>query len=122
MPISTNLSKTPFPTVLVILDGFGISKNSKYNAIFHANTPTLDHLQKQFPYTLLQAAEEAVGLPKTYMGNSEVGHVTIGTGRIVLQSLSALNHITHPHNLIKNKQFIHLLDSLNKKAAYILLE
>lgn len=69
------------PAILIILDGFGVSLNDRGNAIFAAQTPTFDMLDKKFPFTTLQASSSAVGLPFGEPGNSEVGHLTIGAGR-----------------------------------------
>ena len=70
------------PTALIILDGFGYSEEKKYNAIAHANKPAIDFFLANYPNTLAQASGKAVGLPDSYMGNSEVGHITLGAGRI----------------------------------------
>ena len=77
--------------MLTILDGFGLSKDIKGNAILAANTPNFDYLMKTYSHTTLDASGEAVGLPAGQMGNSEVGHLNIGAGRIVYQSLTRLN-------------------------------
>ena len=71
------------PTALIILDGFGYNTERKYNAIAQAHTPTINFLIKTYPHTLLNACGEFVGLPKGFAGNSEVGHMTIGTGRVI---------------------------------------
>ena len=77
--------------MLAILDGYGISEETKGNAIYNANKPNLDYLMAKYPYTLLGASGEDVGLPDGQMGNSEVGHINIGAGRIVYQSLTRVN-------------------------------
>lgn len=71
------------PTALIILDGFGLSKEEKYNAIAQANKPAIDFFLSSYPHAAIQASGKAVGLPDSYMGNSEVGHITIGAGRAV---------------------------------------
>lgn len=76
---------------LVILDGFGYTKEKYGNAIASQGTPYLDKLKKQYPHTLLEASGEAVGLPAGVMGNSEVGHLTLGSGRKILQDLALIN-------------------------------
>ncbi len=76
---------------LVIMDGFGIRREKFGNAIAVAGTPNLDKLRKQYAFTTLSASGKAVGLPEGQMGNSEVGHLTIGSGRVVLQDLSRIN-------------------------------
>ncbi|HPN61216.1 MAG TPA: 2,3-bisphosphoglycerate-independent phosphoglycerate mutase, partial [Bacilli bacterium] len=79
------------PMMLVVMDGFGLSKTKVGNAIAAAKTPHLDYLLKNYPHTTLGASGEDVGLPEGQMGNSEVGHLNIGAGRIVYQSLTRLN-------------------------------
>ena len=85
--------------ILIIIDGFGISKNKYGNAISASNTPHLSKFFKMYPTTLLKASGEEVGLPKGQMGNSEVGHMNIGAGRIVYQELSRITRG------IENKSF-----------------
>lgn len=75
------------PIVLCILDGVGINKNQKHNAVALANMPYFNNLIKMYPNSVLNASGNAVGLPDGVMGNSEVGHITIGSGRIVNQFL-----------------------------------
>ncbi len=79
------------PVALVILDGQGYSEETKGNAVKQANTKTLDDLRDRYPTTLMNAHGEHVGLPKGQMGNSEVGHLNIGAGRVVYQSLERIN-------------------------------
>ena len=80
------------PTMLMILDGFGVSSKTHGNAIAQAKKPNFDNIFSQYPGTTLDACGEAVGLPDGQMGNSEVGHLNIGAGRVMYQELS---HITH---------------------------
>lgn len=80
--------KRVYPTALVILDGFGYSAESKYNAIAHAHMPHFNAWWKLYPHTLLAAAGKAVGLPDDMIGNSEVGHLTIGAGRVIEQPMT----------------------------------
>ncbi len=75
------------PCMLIILDGWGIDASQSSNAVFNANTPVLDNLFKDYPSTQLLCSGEAVGLPAGFMGNSEVGHLNIGAGRVVYQEL-----------------------------------
>ena len=75
----------------MILDGWGISKNPKISAIDKAKTPFIDSLLKNFPNSTLMTHGKSVGLPKNQMGNSEVGHMNIGAGRIVYQELERIN-------------------------------
>ncbi len=77
--------------LLIILDGFGINPKGRKNAILEANTPNLDNLFGHYPFTVIEASGEPVGLPKGVMGNSEVGHLNIGSGRQVRQDLVRIN-------------------------------
>ena len=77
--------------MLVIMDGYGIRNVVEGNAIANAKKPNLDKLFKKYPNTLIEASGEAVGLPDGQMGNSEVGHMNIGAGRVVFQSLTRVN-------------------------------
>lgn len=78
------------PTVLLILDGYGLSDNKEGNAIAMANTPVMDQLMKEYPFVHGNASGMAVGLPEGQMGNSEVGHLNLGAGRIVYQELTRI--------------------------------
>lgn len=89
--------------MLAILDGYGISENIKGNAVYAAKKPNLDYLFKKYPNTLLGASGEDVGLPEGQMGNSEVGHLNIGAGRVVYQSLTKVNIAVRNDELIKNE-------------------
>ncbi|CEN55432.1 2,3-bisphosphoglycerate-independent phosphoglycerate mutase [Candidatus Methylopumilus turicensis] len=80
------------PVVLLILDGFGYREDITDNAIAQANKPNWDRLWQQYPHTLINASEHFVGLPDGQMGNSEVGHLNIGAGRIVFQEFERINH------------------------------
>ena len=89
--------------MLTILDGFGLSDNKDNNAIYAAKKPNLDYLFKEYPNNTLNASGEAVGLPEGQMGNSEVGHLNLGAGRIVYQSLTRVNIAVRENTLIKNE-------------------
>lgn len=90
------------PTVLVILDGYGIGKPQSTNPVYAAKKPHLDAWFRQYPHAELKAAGTAVGLPAGYIGNSEVGHLTIGSGRIVDQPITLLNQAISRGELQKN--------------------
>ncbi len=79
------------PVVLIVMDGIGVNPNPKGNAVFAADTPNLDAFRSQYPHTLLEASGEAVGLPKGFQGSSEVGHLSMGAGRVVEQELKRIN-------------------------------
>ena len=76
------------PVLLIILDGFGYREDTDHNAIALANKPNFDRLWRDYPHTLINASEKSVGLPNEQMGNSEVGHLNIGAGRIVQMELT----------------------------------
>ena len=84
------MNKFNRPTMLMILDGYGANNDSYGNAIAQANTPALDAIFDKYPGTTLKACGLAVGLPEGQMGNSEVGHLNIGAGRIVYQELTRI--------------------------------
>ena len=79
------------PIVLCILDGCGVREESYGNAFKNANKPNFDYLFNNYPHAFLEASGNLVGLPKGQMGNSEVGHMNIGAGRIVYQPLELIN-------------------------------
>src|ERR1051326_4786051 len=85
------MTKRPKPIVLTVLDGWGYRPETKGNAIALARKPTYDSLLKNFPNTLIQTSGPAVGLPEGQMGNSEVGHLNIGAGRIVHMDITRLD-------------------------------
>jgi len=91
------------PLLLVILDGWGVGPLTESNAIHIANTPNLDRWQSEYPYTTLLAHNGAVGLPKGQMGNSEVGHLNIGAGRIVCQNFTRINHAIESADFFENE-------------------
>src|SRR4028118_1516425 len=80
-----------YPVVLVILDGWGYREETDGNAIALANTPVMDSLWAAYPKTLIRTSGKAVGLPEGQMGNSEVGHMNIGAGRVVKQELMRIS-------------------------------
>lgn len=103
------------PFSLIILDGFGYQKNKSCNAIYHAHTPNLDTWMQQYPHALLKAHGSAVGLPENSIGNSEVGHLTIGSGTIIQSSLKRINTTIQSQSFFKNKHLITAIKTLKKK-------
>ena len=101
--------------VLVILDGFGHNDDKKHNAVLQANTPNLDELKKIYPHTLINASESDVGLPVGQMGNSEVGHLNIGSGRIILQDLERINVSIETNEIFEHPALIENFKSLSIK-------
>jgi 2,3-bisphosphoglycerate-independent phosphoglycerate mutase len=102
------------PAVLLILDGFGHAPESADNAITLANTPNLDALWQQYPHTMINASESHVGLPAGQMGNSEVGHLNIGAGRVVYQEFERINHAIATGEFFINPT---LLEAVQKAKA-----
>ena len=91
------------PVVLLILDGYGLSDNPEGNAIMAANTPVMDRLMKEYPYVKGSASGLAVGLPEGQMGNSEVGHLNMGAGRVVYQDLTRITKSIEDGEFYNNK-------------------
>src|ERR1700730_11944258 len=96
--------------ILVIMDGWGIGQQASADAIRHARVPFVSSLYQQYPNTTLVTYGEAVGLPEGQMGNSEVGHLNLGAGRIVYQELQRINVAIKDGSLAKNPV---LLNSIN---------
>lgn len=95
--------------LLIIMDGWGVAEENRGNAITKARPSFYEHLLQNYPSTLLQASSHSVGLPWGEMGNSEVGHFTIGSGRIVKQSLYRINHEIETGRFYENAQFLKTL-------------
>ncbi len=108
--------------ILIIMDGWGLGKVKSSDAIQHANTPFVSSLYNKYPHTTLTTCGEAVGLPEGQMGNSEVGHLNLGAGRIVYQELQRINVTVRDGSFAKNE---HLLSSVryaknNNKPLHLL--
>src|SRR3989344_2079477 len=98
--------KTYKQVVLAVMDGFGISLEEKANAVALAQKPVLDSLDQNYPFTALQASGIAVGLPWGEAGNSEVGHLTMGAGRVIYHSLPRIINAIHDGSFFKNEAFL----------------
>lgn len=109
------------PIILCIMDGYGISNQLDGNCIAKANKPNLDRIFKKYPITLIQASGEAVGLPDGQMGNSEVGHLNIGAGHIVYQSLTLINKAIKDGTFFENEKYISAMENCkqNNKKLHI---
>ena len=92
--------------LLMILDGWGIGNHSHADVIYNTPTPYWDYLLKTYPHSQLQASGENVGLPDGQMGNSEVGHLNIGAGRIVYQDLVKINKACADNSILQNKEIV----------------
>ncbi len=100
---------------LIILDGWGIGDGSESDAIFHAKTPFMNSLMKDYPASTLLTSGEDVGLPEGQMGNSEVGHLNIGAGRIVYQELTRINKAIRDHEFFENPTLVEAFQNAKKK-------
>jgi len=103
--------------ILIIRDGWGFRASKKNNALANSKTPFTDELMKTYPNTLLTAHDGAVGLPKKYMGNSEVGHITLGSGRTTPQSLVRINKSIRDKSFFRKKEFLKAISSAKKKSG-----
>src|SRR6185503_3264981 len=103
--------------VLVILDGFGVASYSHGNAIALSDPKTFDEIVQNYPSLTLQASGPLVGLPWGEMGNSEVGHLNMGAGRIVGQSLPRITQSIQDGSFFKNKVFLEAMDHVKKNAS-----
>ena len=109
------------PTVLVILDGFGVNPSKKNNAIYEAETPNLDEYFGMYPHISISASGRAVGLPKGQMGNSEVGHFTMGCGAIYMQDLVRINDAIGDGSFMKQRVLLDALETskLNNRPIHL---
>ncbi len=105
------------PFVLAILDGWGSSDESFGNAIAAAATPTVDRLLRDWPSTTVAASGEAVGLPEGQQGNSEVGHLTIGAGRVIHQPLTRINRAIRDGSFFENPVLVAAVDTAIERGA-----
>jgi len=105
------------PVALIILDGFALRNETKGNAVVQANKPNFDRYWNQYPHATLKASGEAVGLPEGQMGNSEVGHLNIGAGRIVYQSLTRVNVAIREGEFARNETFVQAINHVKEKGT-----
>ncbi len=110
-------TKRPKPVILIILDGWGIDQPYSGNAIALANTPTTDELIMKYPSMTLRASGEAVGLPWGEAGNSEVGHLNLGLGRIVYQDLPRINKTISDNSFYKNEALLKAIEQVKKNNS-----
>lgn len=105
--------------LLMILDGWGIGNHGKGDVIFNTPTPYMDYLEKNYPMSELQASGEYVGLPDGQMGNSEVGHLNIGAGRIVYQDLVKINRACADGSILKNPEIVAAYEYARKNGKNV---
>ncbi len=99
------------PLALIIIDGWGYAPASEGNAIALASTPYYDELREKYPHTLLEASGTRVGLPPGVMGNSEVGHLNIGSGRVIRMDVSRIDHAIATGEFFQNEVIIRAMDN-----------
>lgn len=105
------------PTVLMILDGYGLNEKIEGNAVAEAVTPVMDRLMKEYPFVKGYASGMAVGLPEGQMGNSEVGHLNMGAGRIVYQELTRITKEIMDGDFFENKAFLEAIENVKKNDS-----
>ena len=105
------------PVVLCIMDGCAMRKESHGNAFMNAYKPNLDMLMNKYPYCLLQASGEDVGLPVGQMGNSEVGHMNIGAGRVIDQPLQIINKSIRDKSFFDNEKILNALSHVKENNS-----
>lgn len=105
------------PVALVVLDGWGYNKPSEFNAIHLANTPNMDNYVEKYPSTKLHTSGLAVGLPDGQMGNSEVGHLNIGAGRVVYQALTRITKSIKDGDFFTNDAIVKAVDNVKANGS-----
>ncbi|MBC8076593.1 MAG: 2,3-bisphosphoglycerate-independent phosphoglycerate mutase, partial [Chloroflexales bacterium] len=113
------VTNKPRPVMLAILDGWGESDETEGNAIKQANTPNIDHWRATRPFALLRAAEKAVGLPSGQMGNSEVGHLNLGAGFVVLQALTFIDDQIEDGSFFENDALIKAAEHVRARGSQL---
>lgn len=114
-------SSVPKPVLLIVLDGWGYREASEYNAIVSAKKPTWDNLWRTCPHTLISGSGHAVGLPQDQMGNSEVGHLTMGAGRTVYQEFTRIDKAIEEGFFFQNQTLLTAIEKVrrNRSALHI---
>ncbi|MDR7870570.1 MAG: 2,3-bisphosphoglycerate-independent phosphoglycerate mutase [Tissierellaceae bacterium] len=110
---------TKKPVMLIILDGWGLGKDYPGNAVMQANTPNFDRLMNQNPSTTIDASGLEVGLPVGQMGNSEVGHLNIGAGRVVYQELPRISNAIKDGSFFDKKEFLDAIENAKKNNSKV---
>lgn len=111
------LSARPRPVVLCVLDGWGCREDAPDNAVSRANAPHFRQAWETAPHALLDASEEHVGLPKGQIGNSEVGHMNLGAGRVVFQDLPMIDRAIARHEMERNPALLAFIDKLKQSGG-----
>ena len=108
-----------YPVALIILDGWGYSESREGNAVANCNPENFDSLYRNYPHTFLETSGESVGLPEGQMGNSEVGHLCLGAGRVVRQELSRINYEIRSGEFYRNDILNRVMDESREKGSSI---
>ncbi|MFW2176409.1 MULTISPECIES: 2,3-bisphosphoglycerate-independent phosphoglycerate mutase [unclassified Moraxella] len=118
MSIATTTNKK-IPHVLMILDGFGHREDPRDNAIANANTPNLDKIYQHFPHGLISASHQDVGLPDGQFGNSEVGHMNLGAGRVVFQDSTRIHNAIRDKDFFSNEALVGAVQSAKAEGGHV---
>ncbi len=105
------------PVCLIVRDGWGYNENPKGNAVMAANTPNIDAFKKNYPWTLIKTSGEAVGLPEGFQGSSEVGHLNMGAGRVVVQELKRIDEGFKDGSIFKNEKWQNFMSRWKAKSS-----
>lgn len=116
---NTTVSSQIHPMVLLVLDGWGIAPPSGGNALTQSRLPNYQKILKEYPNTQLIASGESVGLPANEVGNSEVGHLTIGVGRVVLESLPRINKAIDDGSFYSNQALLQAVDHAKRNGSHL---
>src|SRR5271156_4951010 len=114
------MTKRPRPIVLTVLDGWGYRSETKGNAIALARKPNYDRLLKDFPNTLIHTSGPYVGLPQGQMGNSEVGHLNIGAGRIVQMDITRVDQLIASGDFFKHALLLHAMERARTHQLHLM--
>ncbi len=113
------MNNIPRPVTFIIMDGFGLNPDTKGNAIAAAHKPNYDRLSQQYPFATLGSSGLSVGLPEGQMGNSEVGHLNFGAGRVVYQEVSRIDKLIREGDFFKNHVFIEEIKAAQARGGKI---
>ena len=105
------------PVVLMVLDGYGLNDKVEGNAIAQAKTPVMDKLMAEYPFVKGNASGLAVGLPDGQMGNSEVGHMNIGAGRVIYQELTRISKSIDDGDFFENEELLAAIENVKKNGS-----
>ncbi|MBD3224284.1 MAG: 2,3-bisphosphoglycerate-independent phosphoglycerate mutase, partial [Caldithrix sp.] len=105
------------PVCVIVRDGWGYNEKAEGNAVMAAHTPNIDHYKKEYPWVLIKTSGEAVGLPEGFQGSSEVGHLNMGAGRIVVQELKRIDDGFKDKSIFDNERWKNLMQQWKKNES-----